>query len=405
LTLCAVARAQQPPDAAHFKQQAAQYAAEAQRVRRQLHRIPELCFQEKKTSEYVARYLRGLGLKVTTGIAGHGVKAVLRGTRARPVIGIRADMDALPITEKTRLPFASQHPGRMHACGHDVHMTNVLLAARLLSEVKDRLPGTVVFLFQPCEEGPPAGKATGALAMIRAGALRNPRIEAMLGLHVLPELPVGFIGLREGPIMANVAKVYIEVLGKASHGAAPHKGVDAIYAASAAVMQLQSLVSRSADPRQPAVLSIGTIHGGKRFNVIADSVKMEGTVRTFSFELHDQIARGIRRVLDGLGTSHGIRHSYQFVKVAPFVKNDAALTRRLTPVFRKVLGEKNVRPVEPLTIAEDFSHYSHKVPSVFFLLGVGGRAGLHTPTFSPDERVLKLGPALFAAAAVAYLGR
>jgi amidohydrolase len=406
LLLCWPARsAAQVPDERYFTQGAARQAAEARRVRRELHRIPELCYQEEQTAAYVADYLRALGLEVTTGLARHGVKAVLRGTQTAPVVGLRADMDALPITEQTGLPYVSRRPGRMHACGHDLHMTNVLIAARLLAEVRDQLPGQVVFLFQPCEEGPPAGRLTGAKEMIRAGALGRPRIEAMVGLHVLPELPAGVIGLREGPIMASSAQLTIEVLGQASHGAAPHEGVDAVYAASAMVMQLQSLVSRSADPRQPAVLSIGTIHGGTRFNVIADSVTMEGTVRTFSTELEDQIDVGIQRLLDGLATAYGIRHRYEFVRTNPFVNNDPDLTRSLRPVFARVVGANNVREIEPLTVAEDFAHYSRRIPSMYFMLGVGGPSGLHTPTFAPEEEALEVGPALLAAAAMAYLRR
>lgn len=387
----------------YFKEKAASYHAEAVDLRRQLHRFPELCFQEKETSAFVAAYLKKLGLDVETGIAGYGIKAVLRGNREKPVFAVRADMDALPIAEKTGLSFLSRNKGVMHACGHDTHMTNVLMAAKLLAEVKDRIPGTVVFIFQPCEEGAPPGKKGGAESMIEAGVLENPRVERIIGLHVLPDLPVGTVGLCPGPIMANVASFYITIFGKSSHGAFPHQGVDAIYLAASAIMQFQSLISRFRDPTEPAVLTVGKIKGGVRLNVIADKVELEGTVRTFSFEFQDRISMGIEKILKGLSFAYGFQYRFDFRKDAPYVKNDPQLTRAMVPVFKKMLGDDKVVTVKPMTIAEDFSHYSHRIPALFFFLGVGGNAALHTPKFSVDEEILKVGPALFAAAAVSYL--
>ena len=362
-----------------------------------------MCHLEKETSAFIARYLRELGLDVFTGIGGYGIKAILKGKKAEPVLAIRADMDALPIEEKTGLPFSSKNKGSMHACGHDAHMTNVLITARMLSEMKEKIPGTVVFIFQPCEEGAPPGKTGGAQAMINAGILENPHIDAILGLHVLPDLPVGAIGLCPGPIMANVASFYIKIFGKASHGAFPHQGVDAIYAASSAIMQFQSLISRFRDPNEPAVLSVGKIKGGVRLNVIAEEVELEGTVRTFSFEFQDRLSMGMEKILKGISYAYGTQYRFDFVKDAPFVKNDRPLTEFFIPVFKKILGEKNVQIVKPMTIAEDFSHYSHKIPALFFFLGVGGKSALHTPTFAVDEAVLKTGPVLFATAAIHYL--
>jgi amidohydrolase len=277
------------------------------------------------------------------------------------------------------------------------------MAARILAEIKEQIPGTIVFIFQPCEEGAPPGKTGGAQAMIRAGVLENPQIDAILGLHVLPDLPVGTIGLCPGPIMANVASFYIKIFGKASHGAFPHQGVDAIYAAASAVMQFQSLISRFRDPNEPAVLSVGKINGGVRLNVIAEEVDLEGTVRTFSFEFQDRISMGMEKILKGLSIAYGTQYRFDFTKDAPFVKNDRQLTEFFIPVFKKILGEKKVQIVKPMTIAEDFSHYSHKIPALFFFLGVGGKAALHTPTFAVDEAALKIGPVLFATAAIHYL--
>ena len=387
----------------YFQKKAKEYFPEAVRIRRHLHKHPELCFNEIKTSAFIAGYLRKCGLHVQTGIAGTGIKAILKGNRDQPVVGIRSDMDALPITEQTGLDFQSENKGIMHACGHDGHMTNVLLAAKMLSRVKEKIPGTIVFIFQPCEEGTPDGSPSGADRMIKQGVLENPRIDAMLGLHVMPGYPVGTIALREGPIMANVASIFITIKGKSSHGAFPHQGVDAIYGASLAVIQFQSLISRLKDPNERAVLSIGKIKGGVRLNVIAENVEMEGTVRTFSFETEAMIEKGIENILKGLKQSMGISYDFTFAKTSKYVKNDIKLTRLLTPLFKKLLGEKHVIITDPVTVGEDFSAYSHKIPSLFFFLGAGEKGKLHSPQFSVDENIFLYGPLLFSSAAIELL--
>jgi amidohydrolase len=387
----------------YFLGQASAMFAESVQLRRQLHQIPELCFQETETAAFVASYLNKLGLEVRTGIAGTGIKAVLRGGRPGPCVGLRTDMDALPIEEATGLPCASQHPGRMHACGHDAHMTHVLAAAKLLSSVRDRLAGTVVFIFQPCEEGAPKKETGGAERLIEAGILEDPRLDAMFGLHVLPDLPAGQVALRPGAIMANVSWIYIRIQGKAAHGAFPHQGIDAIVTAAQAVTQFQTLISRSKDPGEKAVLTIGKIHGGVRSNVIAETVDMEGTVRTFSDELEKQIRTGMENILQGLETAYGVKTSLDFEKVNPAVINDPGLHDLVLPVFRRALGEANVIATEPLTIGEDFSLYSRRLPSLFFFLGSGVGHALHSPAFTVDEEILKTAPALLAAAAYVYL--
>jgi len=387
----------------YFKTKAHDLHGEAVNLRRQLHRFPEPCYREKETSAFAIAYLEKLGLEIHKGIAGYGFKAVLKGHKASPVFAIRTDMDALPIQEKTALPFSSKNKGFMHACGHDAHMTNVLIAARMLVEIREQIPGTVVFVFQPCEEGPPAGQKGGAEAMIDGGVLENPKVDAIISLHVMPDLPLGKVGIKEGPIMANVASFDITLFGKSSHGAFPHQGIDAIYAAATAIQEFQALVSRFRDPMEPAVLTVGKISGGVRRNVIAEKVIMEGTVRTFSFDFQDRISMGIEKILKGMGISQGIKYRYDFRKDAPFVKNDPALTGFLRPVFEKVAGEGNVLTVKPQTVAEDFSHYSHRIPAVLFLMGVGGSAALHTPDFAVDEEVFKVAPAIFASAAIYYL--
>lgn len=387
----------------YFQKKVKEFFPEAVKIRRYLHQYPELCFKEKKTSAFIADYLKNCGLEVQTGIAGTGIKALLKGNRDKPVVGIRSDMDALPITEQTGLDFQSKNNGLMHACGHDGHMTNVLLTAKILSGVKEKIPGTVVFIFQPCEEGTPDGSPSGADRMLKEGVLENPKIDAMLGLHVMPGYPTGTIALREGPIMANVASIFITIKGKSSHGAFPHQGVDAIYGASLAVIQFQSIISRFKDPNEKAVLTIGKIKGGVRLNVIADRVEMEGTVRTFSFETEANIEKGMENILKGLSQSVGISYDFKFAKSSQYVKNDIKLTRILTPLFKKLLGEKNVIITDPVTIGEDFSAYSHRIPSLFFFLGAGEKGKLHSPQFSVDEDIFLYGPLLFSSAAIELL--
>ncbi len=387
----------------HFQSRAAQIFAESVELRRQLHQFPETCFQEKKTAAFICAYLKKLDLEVRTGIAGTGIKAILHGGLPGPVIGLRADMDALPIQEATGLPFASLHPGQMHACGHDAHMTNLLTAARLLAESRDQVPGTVVFIFQPCEEGAPKKEKGGAERMIEAGILDDPRPDALLALHVLPDLAAGQVSLRPGAIMANVAWIYIRIEGKASHGAFPHQGIDAIVAAAAVISQFQTLISRAKDPGEKAVLSIGKINGGVRSNVIAETVEMEGTVRTFSEKQENQIRSGMENILRGMEIAMGVKTSLDFEKVNPAVVNDVGLHDLILPVFQKILGRDNVRVAEPLTIGEDFAIYSRHVPSLLFFLGSGGGSALHAPAFTIDEETLKTAPALLAAAAFAYL--
>jgi len=377
---------------------------DAVRIRRQLHRMPEPCFQENETSRFIADYLRELGLEVETGIGGTGIKAILRGTKDKPVVGIRADMDALPIPEETGLPFSSANEGFMHACGHDGHMTYALIAAQVLSGMKDQIPGTIVFLFQPCEEGTSDGTPSGAQTMIDAGALENPKIDIMLGLHGMPG-KTGSVSFREGPLMANVAFMNITIRGKSSHGAAPHQGIDAIYASATAILQFQSLISRTKDPYQQAVLTIGTINGGVRQNVIAEEVKMAGTVRTFDFDTEDMIETGMRKILDGLAVSTGITYELQFHRAAKFVNNDGNLAKMAFPLFERILGKENVTVSRPMTVGEDFAAYSHTIPSLFFFLGIGEGEALHTPDFSIDEEALKTGPVLLSAAALEYLYR
>jgi len=387
----------------YIREKSEAYFPEAVQLRRHFHLSPEPCFKENETSKFIADYLKKLGLEVHTGIGGTGIKAILKGKQDHPVVGIRADMDALPIQENTGLEFQSLNKGYMHACGHDAHIANGLIAAKILSQIKEHIPGTIVFVFQPCEEGTPDGSPTGAERMIKEGVLQNPSIQAMVGLHVLPDYPVGTVIFKEGPLMANVASVFITIFGKSSHGAFPHEGIDAIYAAASAINQFQAVISRIKDPKEQAVLTIGKISGGVRQNVIADRVEMEGTVRTFSFETQSLIEKGMECVLKALEISLGISYRFDFNRASQFVKNDPALTRLLQSLFKKLLGDDHVLTTSPLAIGEDFSSYSHRIPSFFFFLGAGNHGKLHNPTFFVEEKILQYGPMLLACSAVEIL--
>ncbi len=382
-----------------LKEKALRIYPEAVKIRRYLHENPELGNREQNTTKYIMDYLKALGLEVNSHGETYGVKAVLRGKESGPVIGIRADMDALPMEEKNDIPFKSKNKGIMHACGHDLHMTNVLIAAKIASETKEHLKGTLVFIFQPCEEGPPPGEKGGASRMISEGVLENPHIDAMLGLHIAPELPCGKIGVREGPLMASVDSLYIDIIGKNAHGANPHKGIDAIYFASLAVVEFQGLISRMKDPVEPAVLTIGIIEGGERRNVIAGKVHMEGTLRTFSDEARELLKGRIEGILQSYKTLYGTDYTFTCINEAPVLTNDSALFRKVLAALPQVISKEDIVNYELQTIAEDFAYFTQNVPSFFFFLGVGSRengytGGIHTPTLMVDEEVLKTAPVL-----------
>ncbi len=392
----------------YIKKKAEEYFSEAVKIRRHIHMYPELSNREFKTSEFVADYLKRLGLKVKRGIAKTGVVALIEGRRKSPVVALRADMDALPIQEKNNVPYRSRVKGVMHACGHDAHTTILLITAKILSSMKDQLPGTVKLIFQPAEEGPPPGEEGGAPLMIKEGVLENPHVDAIFALHVNPKLRVGKVSFKCGAFFANADRFIVEIRGKSSHAAYPHLGIDAIYAASLAVVEFQALVSRIVDPRQPAVLTVGKIEGGRRFNVLAEKVVMEGTVRTFSFETRRKIKEGMRGILDGLSRSLEINYRLDYLEGTPFVKNDERLCSLAEKVFTQMLGQENVVKTGFETVAEDFAYYTHRVAGFLYWLGVGNpekgiTSGLHTPTFNIDEQALKIGPALMSSLALEYL--
>jgi amidohydrolase len=364
--------------------------------RRWFHAHPELSNREVQTSAEITRRLREMGYEPRTGIAGHGVVAVLEGGRPGPVVAWRTDIDALPIDEEVDVPWRSQNPGVMHACGHDVHLTVALGVAELLRGMRDELPGTVLFIFQPAEEGAPPGEEGGASLMLAEGVFDDPHPDAVFGMHVMPNLEVGTVAWGSGPFMASADRFTITVTGRMTHGSAPQDGIDAIWVGSQIVDALQAIVSREIDSRRPVVLSVGTFDAGNRFNIIAGSAELTGTVRTLDGEAQDHVEAAMRRVVAGVCTAHRATCDVVYERVTPMVVNDPVLTREAVGILDTVLGDDAVLEIEPIMAAEDFSEFARVVPGFYFHLGVGNQAEgwtsyVHTPTFRPDERAIGIG--------------
>ena len=388
--------------------------------RRHIHEHPELSNREVETAAYVAAHLRGLGMDVQTGVARTGVVGVLRGGRPGPTVALRADMDALPVTEQVDLPFAStvtsvyngMEVGVMHACGHDAHVGILMGVAEVLAAVRDELPGTVVFLFQPAEEGAPAGEApAGAEQMVAEGALGD--AEAVFGLHVTSSFEVGELKTRPGGMMASADNLEIVVRGKQTHGAYPWGGVDPVATSALVVTGLQTIVSRQMDlTKAPAVVTIGRIDGGVRSNIIPDSVTMIGTVRALDdgmrAELHDRIRRTATSIAESQGATATVTIADEYGY--PVTANDPALLERMTPTLARVAGGGLDTAVAPVLGAEDFSYYANEVPGLFLWLGVRTPGASreqfppnHSPLFRIDEDALPLGVRALAQLAVGYL--
>jgi amidohydrolase len=389
------------------------------RYRRDLHQHPELGNREVRTAKVIAAHLRKHGWKVRTGVAHTGIVAVLEGGRPGPVVALRADMDALPLEEQTGLPFASKvttewngNPKTpvMHACGHDLHMAIAMGVAELLPRVREQLPGTVVILFQPAEEGPPAGELGGADVMVAEGALADPAPAVIFGLHVAIE-PVGDLLLRSGPMMASSDTLRITVKGKQAHAAYPWRGVDPITVSAQVVLGLQTIVSRQLDATKGAsVISIGSIQGGNRGNIIPESVEMVGTVRTFDAPTRTQLRERIDRTARLVAEAAGATATVQIDEGYPVVDNDPALHDLMLPTLRRVAGEGHVREREPVLGSEDFAFYQQEIPGLFFFIGVVPEgqpvetaASTHSSRFVADEKALRLGVRTMANLAVDYL--
>jgi amidohydrolase len=368
--------------------------AEVIKIRRFIHMNPELGNRESETAKLIAAKLKPLGFEVRTGVAKTGVVAVLRGGLAGPAVAVRADMDALPVQEATGLAYKSLNPGVMHACGHDVHSSVVLGTALVLNALKSSLKGTVTFIFQPAEEGAPPGEEGGADLMVREGVLDDPPASAVFGFHVWPE-PVGQVLFAPGNVTAAADSFTITVKGRSAHGARPHEGVDAIVIAAEIVTALQTIVSRAADPTDPAVVTVGTINGGSRRNIIADRVVLEGTVRTLSEANQKKIRQLMESVVRNITGIYGASYEVEYKLGNPSVFNNPELAAAMTPTLVQLLGKDKVVEWKPQMIAEDFAFLARKAPGFYFFLGVRGpgqaATPLHSPGFSPDEKAIPLG--------------
>ena len=406
------------PLGAEIDKRAAAIEQELIAWRRHLHQNPELSNREFETSKFVAEKLRSFGLEPKTGIAKTGVVAVLKGARPGPVVALRADMDGLPVTEEVDLPFASKAKGEyegksvgvMHACGHDNHVAIVLAAAKILSDLKGQLRGSVKFIFQPAEEGAPAAEQpAGAELMVKEGVLKNPDVNAIFGLHVFANVPSGHVGWRSGPFMAAADVLEITLRGRQTHGAAPWSGVDPIVVASQVVLGLQTIVSRQIDiTAQPAIVTVGQIEGGIRSNIIPDSVRLVGTIRTFDDAMQSDIHERITRTAQRIAEASGATAEVKIDRLYPVTANHPQLTTRMLPTLERVAGPK-LMELGKITGAEDFTYYQREVPGLFIFLGVtpkeqvGKAPANHSPRFFAEESALVTGVRALTHLAADYL--
>ncbi len=381
-----------------IRSRARELTGELTQLRRDFHQHPELSHQEERTGRVIAAYLRNLGLEVQTGIAGHGVVGRFAGALPGRTVAWRADMDALPLTEKVKVPWRSQTAGVMHACGHDFHLAIGLGAARLLYRLRERLPGQYVFIFQPAEEGPPRGEgqgASGAQGMVAAGVLDHPRVAAVAALHVAPNLEAGYFRYSPEAVMAGADHLTLTIRGKAAHGATPHRGVDPILVAADALHQIQTFLAQRLDARQAAVLTFGRIQGGSRFNILAEEVTLEGSLRYLQETVRVEVLNGIRRQFAGLAQGTGAELHLEATPIYPVLKNDPRLSARAVPILEELVGPPRLKLHHPAMGSEDFSYFAARIPAFYFFLGVrppGSRSqALHSPEFNPDEAALPWG--------------
>ncbi len=363
---------------------------------RDIHKHPELSYKEKRTASKVADILNSLGMEVNTEIGGTGVTGLLRGEKEGPAVALRADMDALQIKEETGCEFTSENEGVMHACGHDSHTAMLLGTAHILSEMKDQIMGTIKFIFQPAEEYSPTGGAPG---MIKDGALENPDVSAILGVHVWPTLQTGQLGIREGVMSAASDRLQISINGKSTHAATPEFGIDAVVIASEVVSSLQTLVSRNVSPLDSAVITIGKINGGTRYNIVADEVELDGTVRTFDPAtrkmLSEKISGIVQGTVQGMGGTCEVNYRWGY----PSVMNDPEITSTVSRSINKVVGKEGLFKIDkPNLGGEDFAFFAEKVPSAFVWVGCRPEntpaenfPKLHNNSFLPDENALPIG--------------
>jgi len=375
-------------------------------LRRRFHKHPELSNQETQTSILILEVLNQAGLDVQTGLAGRGLVGLLQGISHSKTIGMRADMDALPIQEKKSTPYRSEIPSVMHACGHDVHMTAVLGAAMVLSSFRERLKGNVKFIFQPAEE-----KVSGAERMISAGVLKNPDVHAMLGFHVFPLLPTGIIGVKYGVMMASSDLFSIHIYGKTGHVAKPHLSVDAILISAMIINAIHHIVSQGVDPMHPAVVSIGMIKGGSAENIVSDHVEMRGTIRAVTDEIRKTIARKIDDITRGITEGLGGRYRFHLEPGSPPLDNHPGINRLVEECSIEILGKQRVQQLEePSMGGEDFSYYIAQVPGTYFRVGTGNPEKdtchyLHSDLFDVDEDAIPAAVKVLCWSAIRFLGQ
>lgn len=386
-----------------IKQIALDMQDELVKIRRHLHMHPELSFKEFNTSKYISQYLREIGIKVIEGVAGTGVIGILETGQKGSVVGLRADIDALPVKEDNNVVYKSTIPGVMHACGHDVHTACLLGSARILSLKKDLLKGSVKFIFQPAEE-----VMLGAQKMIEEGVLNNPEVNAIFGLHTFPEIKSGYVGLKEGPLMAANDVFEIVIKGKGGHGGIPDSGNDAIVAAASVIQNLQHIVSRMVSPIDSVVVSIGAISGGEYPNIICDEISMKGTVRTFNEETQEKVIDLIKNVLSHTCQALRVRGEIDYKKLGPFVINSDILYDLAKNAVQKIVEETGVITPKLFCGGEDFALYQQIIPGFFYFLGSGyadkdSTFSFHHSQYDIDEKCLSIGAAVLAQSAFDYL--
>lgn len=375
------------------------------KIRRDIHENPELSMEEIRTSGIVKVELENLNLKVQDRVGKMGVVGLLEGKEEGKTLLLRADMDALPIDEKTDLSFRSIIPGKMHACGHDVHTAILLGVARVLSELNNEFKGNIKFTFQPAEEMNPTG---GARYMIEDGVLENPKVDGAMALHVWG-FPVGKVALRRGVMMAQSDRIFITVRGRAAHASQPHAGIDAIVAAGHIITALQTIVSRNVDPMENAVITIGTIQGGDRYNILCEKVMMEGTVRIFNPSIAELMPKRIKEIAENVAKAFDCKCDVEYIRGYSLTVNNKDMANKVIKTFENTLGEENVLiPKHPASGAEDFSEFSMRVPSVFYWLGMEseinkGLTTLHSPNLIVDERCIPVGIKTMCKAALDFL--
>lgn len=356
-------------------------------IRRNLHEHPELSYEEFDTTNTIKNWLEEKNITIINSSLETGVIAEISGNNSGPIIAIRADIDALPIQEETNLPYASKIPGKMHACGHDFHTAAIIGAAYLLKEKESSLSGTVRFIFQPAEES-----SNGACKVIEAGHLHG--VQAIFGMHNKPDLPVGTIGIKDGPLMAGVDRFEIEIHGVGTHAAVPDAGVDPIVASSQIVMALQTIVSRNINSSHNAVVSVTNIHSGNTWNVIPEKATLEGTVRTFQTETREKIPALMKRIIQGVSDALGVKTEFRFYAGPPAVHNDTSLTNLSSQVAEKM--NLNIISPTPSMAGEDFSFYQQEIPGSFVFMGTSGTHEWHHPAFTVDEQALPISAEYFA---------